>query len=166
MIQRRKLVFIARSKRLNSFVNTARFALPHNNNQRECHNLMIIFVFGTELYESKLKYRSDVKEIRQWEALRQICKTVHDKTCYPMMAMRILAPELFHHAVGTVEAKKSLLLSLSPMLNDAEEQRKKDNARCEEATRCRHVKGKGRASYEYIDIDTGRVIDFCDYEKR
>jgi hypothetical protein len=66
-----------------------------------------------------------------------------------------------------LEAKKALLLSLSPMLTEAEEQRQKETAACENFTRCKSGKGKGKFStYDYTDIDVKCQVDFPEYEKR
>ena len=46
-------------------------------------------------------------------------------------------------------------------------QRKVDIELCEQFTRCRSSKGKGRYScYEYTDIDTQLVVDFDEFERR
>jgi hypothetical protein len=63
--------------------------------------------------------------------------------------------------------KKNLLLSLSPMLVENENQRKIDIAACEEFTRCRSSKGRGRNSnYEYTDMDLQVQVDYEEFERR
>ena len=58
-------------------------------------------------------------------------------------------------------------MGLSPMLVEAEKERQKDTEECEENTRCKVSKGTGRySSYEYTDIDTGRVVSLEEYNRR
>lgn len=53
------------------------------------------------------------------------------------------------------------------MLSDAEEQRFKETSACENFTRCKSGKGKGKfACYDYTDIDVKCQVDFAEYEKR
>lgn len=53
------------------------------------------------------------------------------------------------------------------MLNEAEEQRQKETAACENFTRCKSGKGKGKfSSYDYTDIDVKCQVEFAEYEKR
>jgi hypothetical protein len=88
-------------------------------------------------------------------------------TNYPILSTRTLAPERYLFPASSLEAKKALLLSLAPMLTDAEEQRVKETNACELFTRCKSGKGRGRfASYDYADIDINRSIEFEDYERR
>ena len=76
-------------------------------------------------------------------------------------------PALYQHHPSTIESKKELLISLSSMLTNAETQRKIDTNLCEQFTRCKSTKGKGRYScYEYTDIDTQLVVDFDEFERR
>ena len=61
----------------------------------------------------------------------------------------------------------SPITGLSPMLNDSEDQRKKDSAATEAFTRCKSGKGRGRYSgYEYTDMDTQQKLSYEEYEKR
>ena len=65
------------------------------------------------------------------------------------------------------EGKKSLLISLKPMISLAENQRQFDTTQCTNFTRC--VVGKSRsksAAFEYTDIDLESVISSEEYEKR
>eukprot|EP01038_Epipyxis_sp_PR26KG_P004967 gene4967-6946_t len=88
-------------------------------------------------------------------------------TNYKILPSRLLLPNQFIHPHESLEAKKSLLISLTPMLSDAENQRNRDVQLCEEFTRCKSGKGKGRYScYEYTDIDSQIVIPYEDYESR
>ena len=76
-------------------------------------------------------------------------------------------PDLYKFPSSSIESKKELLISLSPMLTNAENQRKIDIEICEKFTRCRSSKAKGRYScYEYTDIDTQLVVGYDDFEKR
>ncbi len=99
-------------------------------------------------------------------SLIDIGKAVFDMSKYKIITSRLMFPEDFLHPPTSMEAKKSLLISLSPMLTEAEEQRKKDTQDLEEFTRCRSAKGRGRSNYEYIDIDTSVKVDFADFERR
>lgn len=86
---------------------------------------------------------------------------------YPILSTRLLKPEAYLYPASSLEAKKALLLSLSPMLSDAEEQRQKETSACESFTRCKSGKGKGKfACYEYTDVDVKCTVDFAEYEKR
>jgi len=86
---------------------------------------------------------------------------------YPILSTRLLRPENYLYPSSSLEGKKSLLLSLSPMLSDAEEQRQKETSACESFTRCSSGKGKGKyACYVYTDVDVKCQVDFPEYEKR
>lgn len=101
------------------------------------------------------------------EKLREIGRLVLDITKYPIMQTRIIKPELFLHPIASLEAKKSILIGLSPMLSDAEEQRKSESLACELFTRCKSSKEIGRSSYYcYTDMDTHNKIGFAEYETR
>ena len=76
-------------------------------------------------------------------------------------------PDQYQYPSSSIESKKELLISLSPMLTNAENQRKVDIELCEQFTRCRSSKGKGRYScYEYTDIDTQLLVDYDEFERR
>lgn len=90
-----------------------------------------------------------------------------DKTTYPILTKRLLRPEQYLYPINSLEAKKSLLISLSPMLSDAEVERTKETVACESFTRCRSSKGKSRySSYDYTDMDTQSKVAYVEYEKR
>jgi hypothetical protein len=95
-----------------------------------------------------------------------ISKCLHDVCKYKLVSSRLMFPENFPHPSTSIESKKSLLISLSPMLTEAEDQRKQDTKECEEYTRCRSSRGKGRSNYEYIDIDTSLRVEFAEFERR
>lgn len=97
---------------------------------------------------------------------KELAKRIFENTKYKLVATRIVHPEQFIHPIDSTEGKKSLIMSLAPMLTDAEEQRKRDTLECEEFTRCRSMKIKGRGSYEYTDVDTAQKIEFAEYETR
>lgn len=78
----------------------------------------------------------------------------------------MLSPEQFTLPPTSIEAKKSLILSLAPMLTAAEEHRKKETQECEDFTRCKSAKGRGRSSYEYTDVDTAQVVSYEEFETR
>ncbi len=96
----------------------------------------------------------------------EISKSIHNVCKYKLVSSRVMFPEDFPHPSTSIESKKSLLISLSPMLTEAEDQRKRDTKECEEFTRCRSSRGKGRSNYEYIDIDTSIRVDFAEFERR
>ena len=71
------------------------------------------------------------------------------------------------YAIYIVESKKILLMSLKPMINDAEIQRHHDAKLCTDFTRCVVGKGKSKTvAFEYTDIDTESLISADEYEKR
>lgn len=99
--------------------------------------------------------------------MQSIGKEVFESTKYKLISSRFIYPENFEHPSQSVQGKKELLLSLSPMLLEAESERKKETAECEQFTRCRVGKGKSRYScYEYTDIETGLVVDLDEYKNR
>ena len=99
--------------------------------------------------------------------LRAIGKEVFESTKYKLLSSRTIYPDKFEYPSQSVQGKKELLLSLSPMLLEAEAERKRETAECEQFTRCRVGKGKGRYScYEYTDIDVGDVVDLAEYTNR
>jgi hypothetical protein len=53
------------------------------------------------------------------------------------------------------------------MISDAEKQRQIDSKQCEDFTRCKVGKSKGRnSSFEYTDIDTEMLVATEEYEIR
>jgi hypothetical protein len=101
------------------------------------------------------------------EQMHSIGKAVFESTKYKLVSSRFIYPENFEHPSQSVQGKKELLMSLSPMLLEAESERKKETAECEHFTRCRVGKGRGKYScYEYTDIDTGIVVDLDEYKNR
>lgn len=102
----------------------------------------------------------------QWEAMRNLSKSIHEKTTYKLMSERLMLPERFYHPIGSVENRREILLSLTPMLTVADIQRKQEVEACESFTKCRSSRVRARNTYEYIDMETTRAIDFVDYERR
>lgn len=97
---------------------------------------------------------------------KEIASELLSRTNYKIMSTR-LCKESNPYALGSMEAKRATLLSLSPMLTEAEEERKKEVGACEAFTRCKANKTRTKSSsYEYIDIDTGMKIDYAEYERR
>ncbi len=96
----------------------------------------------------------------------EISKVLHDHCKYKLISSRLMFPEQYPHPSTSIESKKSLLISLSPMLTEAEDQRKQDTKECEEFTRCRSSRGKGRSNYEYIDLDLSIRVEFAEFERR
>lgn len=90
-----------------------------------------------------------------------------EQTKYKLLPSRYTHPELYLHPSSSIESKRALLLSLSPMLTNGENQRIKDVKACTDYTRCVVEKSKKRnASYEYLDIDTNDKIEYNEYERR
>ncbi len=104
------------------------------------------------------------------EPNRELCdigRKILSGSTYPILSTRLLRPENYLYPSSSLEGKKSLLMSLTPMLSDAEEQRKKETSACENFTRCTSGKGKGKYScYVYTDKDVKCPVDFPEYEKR
>lgn len=97
----------------------------------------------------------------------ELGRNILDVSNYRILPVRIMKPEQFEHPLHSLEGKRKLLLSLSPMLSDNENQRKIDVTACEEYTRCKSSKGKGRFStYDYTDFDTNAMISHSEYETR
>ena len=86
---------------------------------------------------------------------------------YALLPARVLFPQKFTHAANTAEAKRALILSLNPMLTGSEAQRKADTVEAETSTRCRVTRGTTKASsYDYLSIDTNKMITPEEYEER
>lgn len=97
----------------------------------------------------------------------QIGRKILSNTNYRLLSTRLIYPESFEFHPSTLEAKKAILMNMSPMLKEAEEQKKKDSLSCETFTRCKGSRGRGAYSiYEYVDIDTQLRVDYSEYEKR
>lgn len=74
---------------------------------------------------------------------------------------------IYFESYKLTDAKKALLLSLTPMISDADKQRQIDSKQCEDFTRCKVGKSKGRnSSFEYTDIDTDLIVATDEYEIR
>jgi hypothetical protein len=96
-----------------------------------------------------------------------LAKTVKENCSYNLLPLRLLQPEAFQHSPETIESKRALLLSLGPMLDNAEKQRKIDVSYCASLTRCRIESKRTRMSwYQYCDLDSRVVIDPSEYEHR
>ena len=53
------------------------------------------------------------------------------------------------------------------MLIEAEKQRKNEIEACESFTRCRYGKSMSpSASYQYVDIDTGNIVEYSEFQQR
>ncbi len=120
------------------------------------------------LFNAQIKFNAPIAtKAHASERLCELGRFIHDRSNYPILPCRTMHPEQFEFPATSLEGKKKLLLSLSPMLSENENQRKLDIAACEEFTRCRSAKGKGRcASYEYTDLDTGCKVSFEEFERR
>jgi hypothetical protein len=70
----------------------------------------------------------------------------------------------FYHC--TTKGKRALLMTLAPLLTEAEKQRQADTLACEYFTQCKAVKIKGRGSYEYYTITSNLKVPHVEYEKR
>lgn len=102
----------------------------------------------------------------QWEAIRNLSRNIYHNTSYKLMPERSMISNRTYHPIGTTENRREILLSLSSMLTDAENQRKQEVEACELFTKCRSHKVRSRNTYEYIDLESSKVINFADYERR
>lgn len=97
----------------------------------------------------------------------EIGRDILNRTNYKLVPSRSIFPEKFPLPAASLEAKRALLVSLSPMLGEVEAQRQADVAACEWFTRCKVGKGKSRwSSYEYYDIDANKIVTVEEYERR
>lgn len=124
-----------------------------------CVHAWIIFL-------EQIKCSGKAHDIFQWEAMRTLSRSIHEKTTYKLMAERLMLPEKFYHPIGSAENRREILMGLSPMLNDADTHRKQEVEACETFTKCKSSKVKTRNSYEYIDVVTMQAVDFTEYERR
>ncbi len=105
--------------------------------------------------------------IQSTETLIDLAHKVKAISKYGLLPKRHLEPKSFEHPAHTLEGKRSLLMSLTPMLEVSEKQRKIDANNCENATRCRIESRKTRGSwFQYFDFDIGANIDPSVYEER
>lgn len=114
----------------------------------------------------QIKCSGKAHDIFQWEAMRSLSRSIHEKSTYKLMAERLMLPEKFYHPIGSAENRREILMGLSPMLNDADTHRKQEIEACETFTKCKSSKVKTRNSYEYIDVVTLKAVDFTEYERR
>jgi len=97
----------------------------------------------------------------------EIGRDILNRTNYKLVPSRSIFPEKFPLPAASLEAKRALLVSLSPMLGEVEAQRQSDVAACERFTRCKVGKGKSRwSSYEYYDVDANKIVTVEEYERR
>jgi hypothetical protein len=98
--------------------------------------------------------------------LRKLAFQILECSKYKVLSDRVISEEA-QHPLGSVEAKRAVLISLTPMLTDAENARKRETQECEDFTRCKSTKTKSRSSsYEYVDIDSGLIVSYADFETR
>lgn len=100
------------------------------------------------------------------KSVHSIAKSVFEQSEYKLVASRLLNPEQYTLPPASMEAKKSLIMSLAPMLTAAEEQRKREAQECEDFTRCKSAKGRGKSNYEYTDVDTAKIVTYEEFESR
>ena len=94
-------------------------------------------------------------------------KKVIEQLKYPLIPSRWVYPDAFPFSVNSIESKRAILMSLSPMLTGSDKQKQSDTKSCEEYTRCKVCKGNSRSSpYDYHDIDIDIKIDPSEYERR
>lgn len=99
--------------------------------------------------------------------LLDIASEIAEVTTYSLLSKRLVDPSCYKNPPHTLEGKRELLISLTPVLEAAEAQRKTDTDICELFTRCRIEKTRTKTSwYRYIDIDTGVSIEPSEYEQR
>lgn len=116
----------------------------------------------------QLHYRAGINSTEtELEESCQLARKIYNDTNYKILPMRIICPEKFDCLIDSLEAKKKILLDLSPMLSEAEEQKQKVMESVESITRCKVGKVRGRgASYDYTDVDTKSLVDYEEYERR
>lgn len=112
----------------------------------------------------RIKCRSKVTEVRQWEEVRKVSLSLQEVASYNLIAGRFIHPQKHYHPIGSVDNKRAILTGLSGMLADADVHRKADTESTERFTRCKSVKSKN--SYQYIDLDSEEAIAFEEYENR
>lgn len=127
---------------------------------------MQCFVDILDYSRVQIKCSGKAHDIFQWEAMRTLSRSIHEKTTYKLMAERLMLPEKFYHPIGSAENRREILMGLSPMLNDADTHRKQEVEACETFTKCKSSKVKTKNSYEYIDVVTMKAVDFAEYERR
>jgi hypothetical protein len=121
---------------------------------------------GDGLQATFAAYRSGIP-LEPTRDLCEIGRTILAGSSYPILSRRLLCPNDYLYPSSTIEGKKALLMSLSPMLSEADTERQKEAAACESFTRCKSGKGKSKfAGYDYTDIDVKCQVDFAEYEKR
>ncbi len=99
----------------------------------------------------------------------ELSRQIFSSTAYPLLPHRTAFPEAYRGGAVDLEAKKALLLSLSPALAEAERVRRADCAAAEAFTRTKVGKATNKnrlSSFEYRDVDTDEVIDDSEYERR
>lgn len=108
-----------------------------------------------------------INEQNDYKMLCDIGKKIVENTKYKLLPSRSIYPELFPHPISTIEGKRALLISLTPMLTEGEGQRQLEVTNCETFTRCKCEKSrKINSSYEYIDVDTNLSVSSDKYEER
>lgn len=114
----------------------------------------------------KISYKR-INEQNDYKMLCDIGRKIVETTKYKLLPSRSIYPELFPHPITSIEGKRALLLSLTPMLTEGEGQRQVDVTNCESFTRCKCEKSrKVNSSYEYVDIDTNTSVSSDKYEER
>jgi hypothetical protein len=94
-------------------------------------------------------------------------KKIYEMSEYMMVPKRFVYPERFPHENNSLDAKKALVLGLTPMLTEAEAERKIETAKSEDFTRCKVGRGRGKSSsYEYFDMDTKMRVSVEEYSRR
>ena len=113
----------------------------------------------------KISYKR-INEQNDYKMLCDIGRKIVETTKYKLLPSRSIYPELFPYPITSIEGKRALLLSLTPMLTEGEGQRQVDVTNCESFTRCKCEKSrKGNSSYEYVDIDTNTSVSSDKYEE-
>jgi len=69
------------------------------------------------------------------EYTNDIAKNIHINANYKLLPSRTVYPEQYTLPASSLESKKNLVLSLSPMITEGEKQRLYDAGECEEYTR-------------------------------
>jgi hypothetical protein len=112
----------------------------------------------------KSLYRSNISSVDN-ENVCEIGRRIHKSTRYVMLPNRRLYPENFPYPSESIQSKKQLLMTISPVLETSEKERKQEVDDCEQYTRCRVVRSN-RAYFEYVDTDHNTYVEYPEYERR
>ena len=154
----------------NSGVDKTMDFLPLNNRQvDEPKEMHLVRSYVKSLFQNS-NNSNQVIHKQSDNNLTFLCeqaKMIKELTNYIILPSYTISPETYSHPPNTLDGKKALLLSMSPMLNSAETQRKIDSDKCQVSTGCKVMKaGTRNANFEYYDVTRCVIIEDSEYEKR